>query len=77
MEESRVLVIESLSEGGRYGVCLSLERAISSPNPDAIDRCKHNSVTVPYLEYHYPKYSPDPRFIWYKQRLVKLDKALP
>jgi hypothetical protein len=50
---------------------------MSSPNPDATEGCKHNSATVPYLEYYYPKYSHDPRFNWDKQILVEQDKALP
>jgi hypothetical protein len=49
---------------------------VSSPNPDATEGRKHNSATVPYLEYYYPKYSRDPRFNWDKQILVKHGKAL-
>jgi hypothetical protein len=50
---------------------------MSSPNPDATEGRKHNSATVPYLEYYYPKYSRDPRFNWDEQILVEQDKALP
>jgi hypothetical protein len=50
---------------------------VSSPNPDATEGQKHNSATVPYLEYYYPKYSRDPRFNWDKQILLAEDKALP
>jgi hypothetical protein len=50
---------------------------VSSPNPDATEGRKHNSATVPYLEYYYPKYSRDPRFNWDEQILVEQDKALP
>jgi hypothetical protein len=32
---------------------------MSSPNPDATEGHTHNSATVPYLEYYYPKYSRD------------------
>jgi hypothetical protein len=35
---------------------------MASPNPDAIDGVNRKSATVAYLEYYYPKYSPDPRF---------------
>jgi hypothetical protein len=44
---------------------------MSSPNPDATEGRKHNSATVPYLEYYYPKYSHDPRFNWDEQILVE------
>jgi hypothetical protein len=50
---------------------------MSSLNPDAKEGRKHNSATVPYLEYFYPKYSRDPRFNWDEQILVEQDKALP
>jgi hypothetical protein len=50
---------------------------MSSPNPDATEYRKHNSASVPYLEYYYPKYSHDPRFNWDKQILVEHDKAVP
>jgi hypothetical protein len=36
----RVLVIESVSDGGRSWVLISLEGGMSSPNPDAIEGCK-------------------------------------
>jgi hypothetical protein len=49
---------------------------MSSPNPDASEGRKHNSATVPYLEYYYPKYSRGPRFNWDEQIRVKQDKAL-
>jgi hypothetical protein len=49
---------------------------VSSPNPDATQGRKHNSATVPYLEYYYPKYSRDPRFNWDEQILIEQDKAL-
>jgi hypothetical protein len=69
--------MESVSEGGRSWVLISLEGGVSSPNPDATEGRKHNSATVPYLEYYYPKYSRDPRFNWDEQILVEQDKALP
>jgi hypothetical protein len=50
---------------------------MSSPNLDATEERIHNSATVPYLEYSYPKYSRDPRFTWDEQLLVKQDKAVP
>jgi hypothetical protein len=50
---------------------------MSSPNPDAIEGCKHNWATFLYLEYYYPKYSRDSRFNWDEQILVEQDKALP
>jgi hypothetical protein len=50
---------------------------VSSPNPDATDGCKHNSPTVPYVEYYYPKYGCDARFNWNEQILVEQDKAVP
>jgi hypothetical protein len=37
---------------------------VSSANPDATEGHKHNSATVPCLDYYYPKYSRDPRFNW-------------
>jgi hypothetical protein len=46
-EESRVQAMESVSERGRSWVVICLEGSISSPNPDAIDTCKHNSATGP------------------------------
>jgi hypothetical protein len=61
MVEDRDLAMESVSERERSWVILSLESGMSSPNPDATDRHKHNSATVPYLEYYYPKYSRDTR----------------
>jgi hypothetical protein len=54
--------MESVSEGGRSWVLISLEGGVSSPNLDATEGCKHNSATVSHLEYYYPKYSHDPRF---------------
>jgi hypothetical protein len=70
-ESSRVLVMESVIEGGRFWVIISLEGGVSSPNPAATDGCKYNSVTVPYLEYDYPKYSHDSRFNWDEQIRVE------
>jgi hypothetical protein len=64
MVEARVLVMESVSEGERSWVLKSLEGGISSPNPDATEGRKYNLATLPYVEYYYPTYSPDPRCIW-------------
>jgi hypothetical protein len=50
---------------------------VSSPNPGATEGRKHNSATVPCVEYYYVKYSRDPRFNWDEQILVEQDKALP
>jgi hypothetical protein len=50
---------------------------VSSPNLDVPEGCKHNSATVPYLEYYYRKYSRDPRFNWDEQILVEQDNAIP
>jgi hypothetical protein len=48
-----------------------LEGDVSCPNLDAIDRRKHNSARVPYLEYFYRNYTDYPRCIWDEQILVK------
>jgi hypothetical protein len=48
-------VKECVSDGSRSWVLKSLEGGVSSPNPDATEGHKHNSATVPYLEYDYPK----------------------
>jgi hypothetical protein len=76
VEESRVLVIDSVSEGGRSWVIISLEEGKSSPNLDATEGHKHTLATVSYLEFYYLKYSRDPGFKWNKQILVEPDKAL-
>jgi hypothetical protein len=68
--------MESVSEGGRSWVLISLAGSVSSPNPDASHGRKHNSATVPDLEYYYPKYSRDPRFNWDKQIIVEQKTAL-
>jgi hypothetical protein len=69
--------VESVSEGGRSWVLISLVGGVSSQNPYAIDGPTHNSARVPHLEYYYPKYSGDPRFNWDDQIVVDQDKALP
>jgi hypothetical protein len=69
--------MESGSERRGPWVLISLEGGLASPNPDVIERRKHNSATVYNLEYYYRKYSHDPRLTWDKQILVELDKALP
>jgi hypothetical protein len=48
-----------------------------NPNLEATHGCKHNSATVPYLEYYYSKYSRHPRFNWDEQILVEQCIALP
>jgi hypothetical protein len=75
-EESPVLAMESLTEGGRSWVLISLEDGVFSPNPNAIKRYIYNSPRVHYLEYYYPKYSHDPRSNWDNQILVVQDKVL-
>jgi hypothetical protein len=75
-EEDRVLAMESVYKGVRSWGLISLEVDVSSPNPDPTEGHKHNSATVPYLGYFYPKYSRDPRFNWDEQILVTQDKAL-
>jgi hypothetical protein len=69
--------MESVSEGGRSRVLISLKGGMSSPNLDAIEICKSHTTTVPYIEYYYPKNSGDPRFKWDKHILVKQDTVLP
>jgi hypothetical protein len=69
--------MESVSEGRRCWILKSLEGGMSSLNPDIREGGKHNSATVSYLEYYYPKYSRDPRFKEDKQILIEQDKALP
>jgi hypothetical protein len=63
--------MESVSDEGKSWVLISLEGDMSSLNPDAPDRCKPHSATVPYLEYYYLRYSHEPRFNWDKQILVE------
>jgi hypothetical protein len=73
MVEDRVLAIESVSEDGRSWVLISLEGGVCSPNLDATDERKHNSATVPSLEYYCPKYSHNPRYNWDEQILGEQD----
>jgi hypothetical protein len=68
-------VIDSVSEAGRSWVLISLEGSVSSLNPDATEDCTHNSATVRYLEYYYPKNHHDPRFNWDKQIVIEWDNA--
>jgi hypothetical protein len=68
--------MESISESGRSWVLKSLEGGMSIPNRNATDGCKHNSATVPYLEYYYPKYSRNPRFNLDERILIEQDKSL-
>jgi hypothetical protein len=51
-KESRVLAIESVPKRVRFWVLISLQGGGFSPNPDATERCKHNLVIVPSLEYY-------------------------
>jgi hypothetical protein len=69
--------MESVSEGGRSWVLISL--VVACPVQIRMQQKDANtySATVPYLEYYYPKYSRDPRFNWDEQILVEQDKALP
>jgi hypothetical protein len=76
MVKDRVLVMESISEGRRIWVLMSLEGGISSPKLDTTKGSKHNSVTVPNLEYYYPTYRCDPRLDWDKEKLVEQNTAL-
>jgi hypothetical protein len=69
--------MESTSEGGRSWFLKSLEGGVSSPYPDATEGRNHNSATVPYLEYYYPKYTRDRRFNWDEKIHVEQDTALP
>jgi hypothetical protein len=68
--------MESVSDGRKSWVLIYLEGGVSSPNPNAIEGCKHNLATLPYLEYYYPKYSHDPRCNWDEQILVEHDEPL-
>jgi hypothetical protein len=76
-EERRVLGIESVADGGRFWVYLSLDGGVCSLNPDGIDGGKYNWGTVRSIEYYYPKNTHDLRFNWYEDILVQQDKALP
>jgi hypothetical protein len=71
MIDNRVLAMESISEGRRTLVLISLEPGVSIINPDATERPKHNLPIVFYLTYYYPKYSINHRFNWDKQILVE------
>jgi hypothetical protein len=62
MVDERVRVIESVPEGERSWALISLVTGLSIPNSDATEGRKHNLAQVPYCEYYYTKYSPDPRF---------------
>jgi hypothetical protein len=70
-EETRVLTIESVTEGGSTLVLIYLEGGISSPNPDTTEGCKYNSATVPYLEFYSPKYSLTPDLTRTNKYLLK------
>jgi hypothetical protein len=69
--------MESISPGGKSGVVKSSEGGVSCPNPDHIEERRHNSATLCYVEYYYPKYSCYPRFDWDEKILVEKDTALP
>jgi hypothetical protein len=68
--------MKSVSEDVRSWFIIYLEGSVSSPNPDATDRRKHNSGTVLYLEYYNLNYSRDSGFNWAKQILIKYNNAL-
>jgi hypothetical protein len=75
--EDRVLAIQSLSNGSRSWILLSLEGGMFSLNGDVIDGCEYHSFSVLFLEYDYPKYSHDLRWTWDDQILFKLVKLFP
>jgi hypothetical protein len=51
IDESRVLAMDTLTEGVRSAVLISLERSVSNPNPHVTVGRKYNSVTVLDFEY--------------------------
>jgi hypothetical protein len=56
--------MESVIEVVRSWVFIFLVRGMFGLNPDAIEQCKHNLATVPYLEFYYLTNQHDSRFNW-------------